>query len=108
MPAYIIHHGGVYNIYSTISDGCWFKSGLTLDQLRDVVREERGRQGSEAELPDRLERAHETGCSGFGWSLDSCISGNRAGPEESKVARDEFINRFLTLADTTPAKEPTP
>ena len=102
MPAYIIHHDGAYNLYSTISDGCWFEHGITLEQLHDVIGEEHGRQGSIDELPARLERAHETGCSGFGWTLDQCISGNRAGTNESEVPRDEFIRKFLTLPTPTP------
>jgi hypothetical protein len=49
-------------------------------------------------LPERLERAHKTGCSSIdGTTLLECIAGNRAGPKEAEMPAGEFIERFLTL-----------
>jgi hypothetical protein len=92
----IIHHNGAYNIFGTIADAPHYSSALTLDQLRQVMKENYGEHGLRT-LPERLERAHKTGCSHIGgWTLDECIAGNRAGPNESAVSRDEFIAKYLT------------
>lgn len=92
MPNFIIHHDGVYNYYTTVADGACYEGGLTLAQVEEIERFERGEQGLR-ELPRRLERAHKTGCSGMGWSLHTCIQSTR----EPIMARDEFISRYLTL-----------
>jgi len=88
MPSFIIHKDGAYNLYSTVSDGCHYEGALTLAQLREVLP---------GYIDDRLARAHFSGCSGIDWSLDDCIVGNRAGPREATLPRDEFIQRFRTL-----------
>jgi len=101
MGQLILHLNGAYNLYSTIADGPCYESALTLDELHEVIKEEGGRRALE-ELPRRLERAHQTGCScGYGTSLEQKIISNRAGPNETHMASDEFILRFLTL----PAKD---
>ena len=97
MADFIIHHNGAYNIFGTIADAPHYESALTLEQLRLVMKDSYGEHGLRT-LPERLERAHRTGCSHVGgWTLDECISGNRAGPGESSLPREEFIARFLTL-----------
>lgn len=97
MSDFIIYKDGAYNFFSSISNGCSFSSALTLDQLQYFVREDQGRRGIEA-LPERLERAHRTGSSEHGGSLESCIAFNRAGPGEACLSTVEFIAKFLTLA----------
>ena len=87
MAHFILHHDGAYNVWSTVVDAPCYESALTLDQLRAV----------EPVTADRLDRAHEDGCSSYHDSLDDCISFNRAGENESALPRDEFIRRFLTL-----------
>lgn len=97
MGQFIIHKDGAYNIYSTISDGPHYVSALTLKELEEVIRTEFGEAGMRI-LPERLERAHDTGCSSLdGTNLRGCICGNRAGPNETKVPYDEFIAKYLTL-----------
>jgi hypothetical protein len=96
---FIIHHNGAYNIFGTVADGAHYENALTLDQLRAVIKREHGKAGLDY-LPQRLGRAHLTGCSGLGHSLDDCIAQNRQGPNESHMPRDEFIARFLTLPAT--------
>lgn len=101
MADFIIHHEGAYNIFGTIADGVHYETALTIDQLRKVIRLKHGEAGV-ANLQQRLERAHLTGCSGFGWSLDDCIRANRwdgnRETEPGPISRDEFIRRHMTLA----------
>lgn len=97
MAQLIIHHGGAYNLYSTIVDGPIFETALTLEQLTDHIRAERGAEGIN-ELPRSLERAHKTGCSGLsGQSFQDCISRNRAGVDGARLSDDEFVNQYLTI-----------
>lgn len=96
MPQFIIHKDGAYNFYTTVADGACYESALTLEQVEELVKFEQGEQGLR-ELPERLKRAHETGCSGINWTLDDCIDSNRCGPDETKMSREEFITKYLTL-----------
>lgn len=97
MPQLILHKDGAYNLYTMVADGPCYEAALTLDELREVLRMDGGQRAIDA-LPARLERAHATGCSSLdGWTLSDCISGNRAGPDESEVPEAEFIKRWLTL-----------
>lgn len=89
MPRYIIHHDGAFNEYTTIADGACWKTAMTEADMKRVL----GPDGSD----ERFQRAKETGCSGYGQTLDTCIAGNRAGDGEKNLTRDEFIQRFLTL-----------
>lgn len=104
MPQFIIHKDGAYNFYTTIADGACYEEALTLDQLRQAVKEEQGNEGLRG-LPARLERAHKTGCSGVDWTLDDCIECNRQGPNEAKMPREEFISRYLTLRPSSDNSE---
>lgn len=89
MSQFIIWHKSAYNVWSTVVDAPLYEHGMNLGQLKQVI--------PHASLKERLERAHETGCSGIGYTLDICISVNRAGEGEAELPRDEFIKRFLTL-----------
>jgi hypothetical protein len=103
MAQFIIHKDGAYNIFGTIADAPYFENALTLDQLEQYTLNMFGEDGLRA-LPERLERAHLTGCSNrAGWTLEECISGNRAGPHESTMPTNEFIQRYLTLANPSSA-----
>ena len=96
MAQLILHKDGAYNIFSTIVDALLYESALTKDQLTEAIRIEHGEAGVIA-LDKRLDRAHETGCSGYGETLDSCIIGNRAGAGETELSADDFIAQYLTL-----------
>lgn len=99
MPVHIIHKDGVYNFYDTRSDGAWFESGLTLDQLTEFYSQEYGHSGSK-DLEFRLQRAHERGTSSFiDNSLEDCVRLNRAGPREQRMKVDDFIAKFLTIVE---------
>lgn len=97
MAQLILHNAGAYQLYTTIADGPCYEQALTLDELKEVLRLEGGQVAIDA-LPDRLERAHKTGCSSIhGETLEECISCNRAGENEATVPVDEFIRRWVTL-----------
>lgn len=93
MPAYIIHHEGVFNVYTTIADGCYWKSGLTEDQLKEWYHKEFGDAGMR-ELTRRIAKAHTTGCSALGRTLDDCIAGHSNPRYRNRKA---FIAQFLTV-----------
>ncbi len=107
MGQLILHHDGAYNLYSTISDCPYYESALTLEQLREAVKEEAVTRAME-ELERRLERAHQFGCScGYGTTLHNRIRSNRAGPNESRLSPNKFIAQFLTFApEDSEAEEP--
>ena len=97
MPQIILHHGGAYNIYCSISDGIRFESALTLNQLQYWINEMYGKAGTE-KLQKRLERAHKNGHSELSEaSLDDFLCCNRAGPNESFLTTEQIIKQFLTL-----------
>jgi hypothetical protein len=102
MPTYIIHKDGVYNFYSSISDTCWFVSGITREQLEAVYKEEYGNSGMR-DLPQRLERAHKKGTScRLSPNLERFLICNRAGENESTLPFEEFVGRFLTIQGEEP------
>jgi hypothetical protein len=92
----IIHHEGAYNIWTTVADGPCYEPAMTLEQLTDLIRQQFGERGIH-DLPQRLNRAHATGTSFPGVTLNELISGNRAGEHEAELTRDELIARYLTL-----------
>ena len=97
MANFILHRDGAYNIYTTIADCACYESAMTLDQLEKVIRFDLGEQGMR-DLPYRLNRAHKTGCSSMsGETLEECISCNRAGPHETCLSVDEFVEKYMTL-----------
>ena len=97
MSQYIIHYKGAYNIYSTIADGPYFATALTLKQLVHFIKKEYGFQGLRA-LRERLKRAYQKGTSSFDdKSLQDTLLLNRAGKNEKHLSTKTFIKRFLTL-----------
>lgn len=97
MAEIIIYHKGVYNLYNTISDGPVFCEGLTLKELKEYIKEEKGNQGL-VDLETRLPRAWNKGTSAINHDLlKDTIFLNRAGDNEKHLSYDEFIKRFLTL-----------
>lgn len=97
MSQYIIHKDGVYNIYSTVVDAPLYNNGLSKYDLHKEIRLYEGLEGVDA-LPKRLIRAHEKGISAIHESsLESAVSNNRAGENESNIPFNEFVEKFLTL-----------
>ena len=96
MARFIIHSGGKYNIYGTITDAPYFTEGCTLDQLKNWIKENEGQSGLD-DLPPRLERAHRKGtsCLDDDEDLYSTIICNRAGKNEKCLEFEEFVEQFL-------------
>lgn len=97
MPRYIIHRNGAFNEYTTVADGACWEAAMSEDDLKRLL-------GPVAGAEDRFERAKATGCSAHFETLESCVAGNRAGPNETELPFDEFIRRFLTLPNKDPPK----
>lgn len=96
MPQAILYKDGAYQLYTTVADGACYEQALTLEELTEIIRFDGGQAAIDG-LPGRLDRAHRTGCSVHGYTLEECVSGNRAGPNETEVPFDEFVKRWLTL-----------
>lgn len=94
MGQYILNRGDAYNIWSDVVDACFFESALTIDQLREHIRDEFGPQGLE-QLPARLERAHKTGCSALAGGTVEELARFWARVHKQDAAT--FVPRFLTL-----------
>ena len=96
MGQVICHNDGRYNIYSTIADGFYFESSLSLDELKEYIKDNRGSTGLK-ELDGRLYRAHSTGHSSLeGGSLDDYLCCNRAGENEKRLTTEQCIAQFLS------------
>jgi len=93
----ICHHDGRYNIYCSISDGFYWKSSISYDQLKEWYRDEYGRRGM-LDFEERVKRAKETGtsCRIDRDGLESFLCVNRAGENESFLSIEECIKRFLS------------
>lgn len=96
MGKLILHKDGAYNLYSTIADGACYESALTLDQLKEVIKDAYGEPGMFA-LEARLDRAHATGCSHISETLKECIALNNSGPHGTRLSYNDFVARFLTF-----------
>ncbi len=99
MGKFIIHHNGVFNFYSTISDGCSFVSGLTREQVTRAIKEEEGERGLFG-VDARISRAIRYGTScNMGTTLADAIGCNRAGEDEAELSFDEFVDQYLTIKE---------
>lgn len=93
--AMILHHEGVYNLWSTVCDEPLYTSGFGLDDLHAIIKEESGKSGLN-QLPHRLERAHKIGSSsGLGETLEDLIKTYIRNHKD--YTRESFIKEFLTL-----------
>lgn len=96
MPAYIIHHNGAYNIYTTIADGTYWDEGITLEELCEYLKEEMSHGNlSTFILEGRIQRANEKGCSSYDHDLDDIIRIHNLYNEE--MTREQFIEQYLTI-----------
>lgn len=93
MRRYIIKLDGKYLEWSAVIDAP-LTDGLSLDKFKEYYKDEYGNFGM-SELPSRLERVEENGISAFGHAnADHIISGNRAGPNKSKLSKSQIIKAF--------------
>jgi hypothetical protein len=99
MPRYIalVHYKGrpLYFEWSTIVDAP-VTYGMSLEEFKQHYRERYGSEGMRV-LGDRLDRVHVNGTSSLArgyHTVDALIEGNRAGPNESELSKEELI-KFL-------------
>jgi hypothetical protein len=95
MAHILIGINGKYNIFSTIVDAPLYEEAFDEEELREVYRIEYG-NASMLEFENRLERCKTKGTSSWlDKDLESLISCNRAGEDESELPYDEFVNKYL-------------
>jgi len=82
-----------YFEWSTIVDAP-ITIGMSKSELEKHIKEEYGNEGLKG-LPERLERVSKTGTSSLipGENLESLISENRAGENESHISADEIYEK---------------
>ena len=100
MPRYILHHRDtdMYLEYSTVVDAP-VTIAVTRDEMRAYLIKRDGDGGDDGrEVDERLNRAKRTGtsCRHPGGSLESEITCNRAGRDETEMSREQFIRYFFT------------
>ena len=96
MPKFIVKIDNFYLEWSTIVDAP-VSLGMPLSEFQTWYQAEYGSDGMRG-LPDRLARVEKTGTSSFyGETLDDLISGNRAGPDEDELTRDELVAAYCRL-----------
>lgn len=66
---------------------------MSLDQFKDYYRKQYGEAGME-QLPERLKRVHENGCSSHVFTLTNILSNNRAGPNETSLSKEGIIKKY--------------
>jgi len=95
MAEIICYHNGKYNIYGTISDSFFFDKPLTLETLTEYIQFKYGDAGMR-KLPERLDMAHESGCSSLiGMNLKELLECNRAGEDEEHLSYEDCLRLFF-------------
>ena len=103
MGQHIVKLEGKYLLWSTIVDAP-ITYGMTLTELKAYVKEESGNEGLR-ELPKRLERVEQKGTSALNRdSADDTIWLNRAGKDETRLTRAEFVATYVTDPKAHPPK----
>ena len=96
MATAIVHHCGIYNIYSTICDDAIFDKGVTLEFLTDHMKASYGTY-CWVEWERKLLRAQEHGTSFLNEDLESLVSCNCSGEDGRTLSYQEFIDKYLTV-----------
>ena len=82
-----------YFEWSTVSDSPT-TYGMTLDKLREYIKEEYGNVGLE-QLPARLERVEKYGTSSYDYeSATKLCAHNRAGENEKHISLEQIYKRY--------------
>ena len=93
----VIHHEGVFNVWSTVVDAPILEHGVTRAQLFEWS-EDFYTPRCNHDFDWRADKAVQQGTSSLlGENLDELIVGNRAGPNEKSLSKAEFIKQYLTL-----------
>lgn len=99
MGTYIIklpHDGTDYYMeWTSISNGPR-SYGMTLDEFKKYYRDEYGRFEYDHNLQPRLDRVDEKGTSSrLHDSAEDVISGNRCGPNDTELTKEQIIEAFI-------------
>lgn len=96
MPKFIVKLDEFYLEWSTIVDAP-VSLGMPLSEFQGWYQAKYGSDGMR-DLPDRLARVEKTGTSSHnGQTADDLLSGNRAGPDEDELTRDELVAAYCRL-----------
>ncbi len=89
----VIKINDMYFEWSTIVDAP-VTFGLTLDEMRESIKDDYGQRGLE-HFESRLKQIEQIGTSWLGGeTLESTVSGNRAGPDETELTIDEIYTAY--------------
>ena len=96
MPRYVVHHEGIFFEWSTIVDAP-VSYGMTQEEYEKYYLYKYGSSAME-DFPARLERAVQNGTSCHRkMSFDELIKGNRAGPNETEISKDEILKEIMNI-----------
>ena len=97
MGKFIVKLEDYYFEWSTIVDSP-ITFGMSLEDFLDYYRVQYGRKGLN-DLPGRLKRVEEYGSSAYQkhYWLPDLFSGNRAGPDESELTKDEIFKAYCLM-----------
>ena len=96
MPQYVIYKDGGFNIYSTISEGCYFESALSRKQMMSYLSSANIKRPEE-----RVQKAEETGSSARTMTLTDIVKqSNLDMPPEYQLTFDQFVQKYLTRVTT--------
>lgn len=95
MGRFIVKIKDRYFEWSTIVDAPITK-GMSKRQLEEYIKAEYGRQGLE-KLAERLNRVESTGTSAHGETLETVLSHNRAGPNESEISAEVIYRLYCPM-----------
>lgn len=100
MPRYICKLDDMYFDWSTVVDAP-ITFGMTLEEYKEYYKSEYGNLSiSSGEFDRRMKRVEETGTSSLlDKSIDSVIKGNRAGPKESELTKNQLIEYLRNQKD---------
>lgn len=92
MPQYVIYKNGAYNIYSTISEECYFESALSRKQMVAYLSSQKMKRPEE-----RVQKAEETGTSSRTLTLTDIVDQfNLSFPPEHQLTFEQFVQKYLT------------
>lgn len=96
MPQYVIYKDGGFNIYSTISEGCYFESALSRKQMMSYLSSHNMKRPEE-----RIRKAEETGTSARTMTLTDIVNqSNLNMPTEYQLTFEQFVEKYLTRVTT--------
>jgi hypothetical protein len=98
MSHFIIKLDEYYLIWSSVVDAP-VTYAFSLDELKEYIKDKYGNEGLR-HLPFRLKRVEVQGTSlHYNYTIDDCLSLNRAGPGETRYTKEEIIEHYCIKRD---------